>query len=721
MKSNVMTMKQIRKIPKDFTSIGTFSGCGGSSTGFKMAGFDVLLANEFVDIARETYELNHADTETVGSDIRKLDPVRIMKVLGLKPGELDCFEGSPPCFTAGHLITTSTGLNEIENVRVGDYVLTHEQRYRRVTELLPKKYNGRLYSIDCYHSQLEATAEHPIYARLNSGGKRQRDLGEPAWVRADELTLDHYVGIPSQYEAQPYVWEGIEKVFYHCGSGEYVPFGRENTLDTESKDFWWIVGRWLGDGWTRFHENTTGVGVKRKKPRHGTVICCDKTDGGKELREITTHLDALGVSYSVSERRTVYRVVVMSKEWTTFFQQFGSKAHNKYIPMSVLNLPRPLLAKLLEGYISADGTLIDDEHGHYRFSSVSHKLALGISIAVSRVFGVPVTNVRKGKQHHTASVIEGRTVNCRPIYVGSFRICPQKDRVFYEVDDEGIIWVPVNKIQSRKYRGPVFNFSVDEDETYVANNLIVHNCKAYSTAGALDDKWGKEVLYSEGIKQRTDDLFDEYIRLLKAFKPKTFVAENVSGLVKGVARGVFVEIMQEFRSLGYAVSAPLLNASWLEVPQARERIIFMGVREDLALPPPTIKPMSEICTVSECLPHICQIKATSKGNLTYVPASIPQPTITVADNISYETARFSSGGFIETKDGTRRKYSIEELKVICGFPTDYQFIGTFEQQWERMGRAVPPQMMYHVARAMREQVLVPYYARKKAKPGQRIK
>jgi site-specific DNA-cytosine methylase len=63
-------MKQIRKIPKDFTSIGTFSGCGGSSTGFKMAGFDVLLANEFVDIARETYELNHADTER--SDRRKI-------------------------------------------------------------------------------------------------------------------------------------------------------------------------------------------------------------------------------------------------------------------------------------------------------------------------------------------------------------------------------------------------------------------------------------------------------------------------------------------------------------------------------------------------------------------------------------------------------------------------------------------------------------------------
>ena len=716
-----MSLKDIHKIKKDYLAIGTFSGCGGSSTGFKMAGFNVLLAVEFIDIARETYEINHPDTVVTGSDIRKLDPAKIMSHFGIKKYQLDTLEGSPPCFTAGHLITTSKGLNEIENVRVGDYVLTHEQRYRRVTELLPKMYKGRMYNIDCYHSQLEATAEHPVYARLNVGGKRIRELGEPSWIRADELTLDHYVGIPSRYEAAPYVWEGVEKVFYHRGSGEYVPFGKENTLDTESKDFWWLVGRWLGDGWTRFSENAEGVGEKRKQPRHNTIICCDKTDGGEELREICQRFDALGVKYGIKERRTCYRVGVASKEWAAFFQQFGSKAHNKSIPMAVLNLPRPLLAKLLEGYLSADGTLLNAEYGHYRFSSVSHKLALGISIAVSRVFGVPVTNVRKGKQHPTASVIEGRTVNCKPIYVGEFRISPQKDRVFYEVDDDGIIWVPVNKIESRKYRGPVFNFSVDEDETYVANNLIVHNCKSYSTAGAISDNWGAEVLYSEGVKQRTDDLFDEYIRLVEAFRPKTFVAENVSGLVKGDSRGVFVEIMEKFRALGYRVSAPLLNSAWLGVPQNRERIIFIGVREDLKIDPPRIFPMPEICTVSESLDHISYIKATHKGHLKYVPASVPQPTITVADAISYETARFSSGGFVETVAGERRKYSIEELKVICGFPKDYKLIGTFEQQWERLGRAVPPMMMYHVAKAVREQVLDVYYARKSAKPGSKIK
>lgn len=62
--------------------------------------------------------------------------------------------------------------------------------------------------------------------------------------------------------------------------------------------------RSLAWGWLDAFENKTGVGMKRKVRTPSTVICCDKTDGGAELREISTHLDALGVAYSVGERRT---------------------------------------------------------------------------------------------------------------------------------------------------------------------------------------------------------------------------------------------------------------------------------------------------------------------------------------------------------------------------------------------------------------------------------
>ena len=49
----------------------------------------------------------------------------------------------------------------------------------------------------------------------------------------------------------------------------------------------------------------------------------------------------------------------------------------------------------------------------------------------------------------------------------------------------------------------------------------------------------------------------------------------------------------------------------------------------------------------------------------------------------------------------RRKFSIAELRRICGFPDDYILTGTYAQQWERCGRAVPPVMMSHIAATAR--------------------
>jgi DNA (cytosine-5)-methyltransferase 1 len=53
----------------------------------------------------------------------------------------------------------------------------------------------------------------------------------------------------------------------------------------------------------------------------------------------------------------------------------------------------------------------------------------------------------------------------------------------------------------------------------------------------------------------------------------------------------------------------------------------------------------------------------------------------------------------------RRKFSIAELKRIGGFPDDYILTGTYAQQWERIGRAVPPVMMMHIASTLRDRVL----------------
>lgn len=78
-------------------AVDLFSGCGGLSEGLLRAGFSVIGAVEVDPLAAETYRMNHRKTKVWETDIRMLDPFRMMSELQIKPGELDLLAGCPPC------------------------------------------------------------------------------------------------------------------------------------------------------------------------------------------------------------------------------------------------------------------------------------------------------------------------------------------------------------------------------------------------------------------------------------------------------------------------------------------------------------------------------------------------------------------------------------------------------------------------------------------------
>ena len=82
-----------------------------------------------------------------------------------------------------------------------------------------------------------------------------------------------------------------------------------------------------------------------------------------------------------------------------------------------------------------------------------------------------------------------------------------------------------------------------------------------------------------------NDLFTEYVRLLAGLQPKVLVLENVAGLVSGKMRLVFAAIMRALKASGYVVSTRRMNACYFGVPQSRQRLIFLGVRQDLGRVP----------------------------------------------------------------------------------------------------------------------------------------
>jgi len=318
-------------------------------------------------------------------------------------------------------------------------------------------------------------------------------------------------------------------------------------------------------------------------------------------------------------------------------------------------------------------------------------------------------------------------------------------------------------------------------------------CASFSTAGKREAHWGKTKSYSDTV-QRSDDLFFEFVRLVNGLQPRTFVAENVSGLVKGTAKGYFKRILAAMKACGYRVEARLLDAQWLGVPQARQRIIFVGVRNDLGVNPAFPKPLTYRYSVRDALPWISGVEVR---NNQFVDSDIPARTVRQSDGARATTTLEIDTGYVEaivgienanghdqhayygvdqpmqtvqasrpervatratdeaditryaigaewdklkpgessdryfslvktdperpcptvsqrggdggvatvTHPTERRKFTIAELKRICAFPDDFVLTGSYAQQWERLGRAVPPLMMRAVATTLRTEVL----------------
>jgi DNA (cytosine-5)-methyltransferase 1 len=246
-------------------------------------------------------------------------------------------------------------------------------------------------------------------------------------------------------------------------------------------------------------------------------------------------------------------------------------------------------------------------------------------------------------------------------------------------------------------------------------------CASFSTAGKREAGWGKVKAYSDKA-QRTDDLFFEYVRILRGLQPKVFVAENVSGLVKGTAKGYFLEILSELKASGYDVSARVLDAQWLGVPQSRERLIFVGVRNELGLKPAHPKPLQYRYSVRDAIRDgIDGMHMKLGGDLAAFYSkqrrgeSRYEAGVRLSDRkggMQKVRLNWTSVAPTVTQSGhdlwhpeEARTLSIPELRRIGGFPDDFILTGTFAQQWERIGRAVPPVMMSHIAETIKMEIL----------------
>lgn len=239
-------------------------------------------------------------------------------------------------------------------------------------------------------------------------------------------------------------------------------------------------------------------------------------------------------------------------------------------------------------------------------------------------------------------------------------------------------------------------------------------CASFSIAGAKEKLWGEVKKYSD-TEQRTDDLFFEFARILNEIQPKVFVCENVAGLVSGASSkllgnqqyNIFGEeentIYHTLTKCGYSVRFKVLNAKNYGVPQNRDRTIFIGVRNDIKNVITFPKVFSEIVTIGEALNDVEYIEMKRKAFGELIPRRADKNSVCftiTADGLG-ATRRYK----VIRNNKEENKLSIDELKILSSFPTDYKLTGSYSKQWERIGRAVPPLMMKEIAQHIYKTIL----------------
>lgn len=110
-------------------------------------------------------------------------------------------------------------------------------------------------------------------------------------------------------------------------------------------------------------------------------------------------------------------------------------------------------------------------------------------------------------------------------------------------------------------------------------------CSTFSMAGKREAGWNKEKRFAEGQALQTlDDLVFVYCDTIEKLQPKTFLLENVKGLIAGNAKSYVVRILKKLKNAGYDAQVFCLNAAAMGVPQARERTFIIGHKSEYDLP-----------------------------------------------------------------------------------------------------------------------------------------
>ena len=463
---------------RELTLGSLFDGLGGWLLAAKENGIRSIWSSEIDDFPMAVSKYHFPEVQQLG-DITKLDgaelpPVDIIcagspcqdlsiagkreglagersglfrKAIDIVRGMRKATNGEHPkwfvwenvCFAKSTLISTQSGFKEIQDVVVGDKVLTKSGQYHEVEQTFITKKQMTLKLQVCGAETITVTPRHPFWVKQ----KEESKAGLASWKCAEELRRGDWIAYRTD------------------GFGE----------KTIGKPFAYAVGRWLADG--SIVQRDSHHNGSRGGQRYRIFI----STGYKKFSLLKEELSKLPYRISENKMKHAVNFTFSSDYFAKLIESCGKGALNKRLPEYVFQLPFEEQKELLRGYLDGDGYL--RRKNEVSCCTTSRHLAYGLARLVRNVYhvgcGISYSLPRK------CVVIENRIVKSRGAYNCYFSIpSHRKAKNVSSYFDDGFVWCRVKNIENGGLED-VYNLSVSRDNTYCANGVTVHNCGAFSS------------------------------------------------------------------------------------------------------------------------------------------------------------------------------------------------------------------------------------------------
>ena len=394
---------------------------------------------------------------------------------------------SDVCFPKGALIDTAYGQVPIERVVEDMQVTTHKGRWRRVDKTMERSYTGIMVTLSALgNPQSTSTGNHPYLIipeeglfscqGSNKGKKRRHTYNDQSKC----TTCGRLAPDP--------MWRAAADI--RIGDTVLTPVrGRTDGVDDE--DLAYVLGVYAGDGHIVSERHTRDRNDPRRRD-YGVGITMGETDPHMDrLKEALASIVKPKVSaYPYTDGRKAIAVICRSKKLAAMCRSaIGSGSHDKGVHIS-FGTPEAGLS-FLGGYMDSDGSY-DSGDGTSRILTVSRELAYSARRVALQAGLFPTLR----KEH-----LDGKgtySSNTKWVYwlffgredteklAGYSLKVPQSTTANRSHKQTIVISYPngmvyqgftVNGLEHEIVAGlPVYNISVEDDESYVANGLAVHNC-----------------------------------------------------------------------------------------------------------------------------------------------------------------------------------------------------------------------------------------------------